>query len=67
MRKITTKFPTHSPKCSSKDLFFDKPYGKNKAINENLTHLGEWYCKKCGYTIGRKLNQYENELEENSF
>ena len=67
MRKITTKFPTHCPKCSSEDLFLDKPHGKDKATNEKLKHLGVWYCEKCGYTIGRKINQYENELEDNSF
>ena len=67
MYKITTKSPTHCPKCSSKNLYFDKPYEKNKAINEKLKHLGGWYCEECGHTIGRKINQYENELDENSF
>ena len=65
MGKITTKSPTHCPKCMSEDLIFDKPSGTKESVNEKLKHLGIWYCEKCGYTVGRKINQYENELDEN--
>lgn len=62
----TTKTPTHCPKCSSEDIYLDKPFVKDEKANKKITHLGIWYCKRCGNLVGRKMNQYENDIDENS-
>ena len=62
----TTKNPTHCPQCLSEDIYLEKLYDKDEKINNKIMHLGVWYCNKCGNMIGRKMNQYENDIDENS-
>lgn len=62
----TTKNPTHCPECSSEDIYLKKQSDKDEKINAKNTRLGVWYCNKCGNIIGRRMNQYENDIDENS-
>ena len=62
----TTKNPTHCPNCSCEDIYLEKESDKDEKINKEIVHLGVWYCNKCGNMIGRKMNQYENDIDENS-
>lgn len=64
----TSEEPTHCPSCMSKDIYLaDKVYKKD-AFGEDtdIVILGTWFCTKCGNLLGRKMNQYENDLDPNS-
>lgn len=64
----TTQDPTHCPKCMSKNIILgDKVYKKDVFGEEtDIVVLGTWFCSECGNLIGRKMNQYENDLDEGS-
>lgn len=64
----TTKNPSHCPKCMSKKIYLgDKVYIKDADGNDtDIVRLGAWFCNECGELIGRKMNQYENDLNPDS-
>lgn len=64
----TSKNPEHCPKCKSKNIcLINKVYKKDSSGKKtNIPYLGMWICSDCGETIGRKMNEYENELEPDS-
>lgn len=65
---LTTKNPTHCPNCMSKDIYLgDKVFKKDKNGEDTDTViLGAWFCNQCGDLIGRRMNQYENDLNPDS-
>ena len=65
---FTTKDPTHCPKCMSEDIFLWNPIYQKDAEGKDtdIVILGMWLCNACGEVIGRKMNQYENDVHENS-
>ena len=65
---FTTKNPTHCLKCQSKDIFLgDVTYKKDANGEEtNTAVLGVWFCNHCGEVLGRKMSQYENDLDPKS-
>lgn len=65
---FTTKNPTHCPECLSKDIYLgNKEFIKDAFGNDtDIVRLGIWFCNKCGNLIGRKMNQYENDVDPDS-
>lgn len=69
MRHIyTDKNPSHCPKCMSENIeLTDKHFKKDmNGKKNNRPFLGIWMCNNCGNVIGRRMNEYENEIDENS-
>lgn len=64
----TIQNPKHCPKCMSKNVILgDKVYKKDaEGKNTDIVVLGTWFCNDCGNLIGRKMNQYENDLDKDS-
>lgn len=64
----TTKNPTHCPKCLSKNITLaDKIFKKDSQGEDTDTViLGMWFCNECGNVLGRKMSQYENDIDANS-
>ena len=62
----TIKNPTHCPKCLSEKVCLEKISDKDEKIKKEISLLGVWYCTECGNMIGRKMNQYENDIDEKS-
>ena len=64
----TTQNPTHCPKCGSKVLDFSPELCKKDENGEDTDKAiaGAWFCGKCGDLIGRKMNQYENDVNPDS-
>jgi hypothetical protein len=52
----------------SKDIILGSRVYKKDAYGEDtdIVILGTWFCNKCGDIIGRKMSQYENDLDERS-
>ena len=65
---FTTQNPTHCPKCKSKNIVLGARVYKKDAFGEDTDTiiLGTWLCNECGDVIGKKISQYENDLDENS-
>jgi hypothetical protein len=64
----TTQNPTHCPKCMSKDIILGNRVYKKDVYGEDtdIVILGTWFCNECGNVIGRKMSQYDNDLDEES-
>ena len=64
----TSKDPTHCPKCMSEEIYLGNKMYKKDVFGEDTDTiiLGTWFCDKCGEVLGRKMNQYENDLDPNS-
>ncbi|GAA0265134.1 hypothetical protein GCM10008922_25260 [Faecalicatena contorta] len=64
----TTQNPTHCPNCMSRNIVLgDKVYKKDVfGEDTDIVILGSWFCNDCGNLIGRKMNQYENDLDKES-
>ena len=64
----TTQNPTHCPNCMSRNIELgDKVYKKDVfGEDTDIVILGSWFCNDCGNLIGRKMNQYENDLDKES-
>lgn len=65
---FTTKNPSHCPKCSSKNVvLLNKTFKKdNQGEDTDIVILGMWFCNNCGDVLGRKISQYENDIDANS-
>ena len=65
---FTTKKPTHCPKCLSKNIFLgDKIFKKDtNGEDTDIVILGAWFCNDCGNMLGRKMSEYENDLDPKS-
>lgn len=65
---FTTQNPNHCPKCMSKEIYLgDKIFKKDEdGEDTNIVILGTWFCNECGDVIGRKISQYENDLNPDS-
>lgn len=63
----TSKNPDHCPKCMSNNIvFLCDLFKKDKnGKDTNIPILGTWMCNECGNTIGRRMNELENEIYEN--
>lgn len=63
----TSKNPDHCPRCMSKNIgLFNKCFKKDKnGKDTNIPILGTWMCNDCGSTIGRRINEFGNEIYEN--
>lgn len=64
----TCKNPSHCPKCLSNNIdLFEKHFKKDKnGKDTNIPIIGMWMCNECGDIIGRRINEFQNELDENS-
>lgn len=64
----TQKEPTHCPQCKSTDIYLgDKKYKKDVwGEDTDIVVLGAWFCNNCGNLLGRKMSQYENDLDSDS-
>lgn len=60
--------PSHCPKCQSKNIYLEPSvFKKDMSGKETDTVvLGMWFCNKCGNILGRKMNQYENDIDPDS-
>ena len=65
---FTTQNPTHCPKCKSKNIFLGAKVFKKDVFGEDtdMVILGTWFCNECGDVLGRKMSQYENDLNPES-
>lgn len=65
---FTTQKPTHCPNCSSKNIFLGGKIYKQDVFGEDTDTviMGTWFCNDCGTVIGRKMSQYENDLDPES-
>ena len=62
----TSKNPEHCPKCKSKNICLTNKEYKKDASGKRIPYLGMWICEECGETIGRKMNEFQNELKPDS-
>lgn len=60
--------PNHCPQCHSKSIVLGQKEYKKDVWEEDtdIVISGTWFCNECGNVIGRKLSQYENEIDPNS-
>lgn len=65
MPMFTTQDPTHCPKCQSKNICLGQKIYKKDVYGEDtdIVILGMWFCNKCGNVLGRKMSQYENDVD----
>lgn len=65
---FTTENPSHCPKCMSKNIYLGNKVFKKDANGEDtdIVVLGVWFCNECGNLIGRKMSQYDNDIDKNS-
>ncbi|MBD5530779.1 MAG: hypothetical protein HDQ98_01065 [Lachnospiraceae bacterium] len=65
---FTIQDPSHCPKCQSKNIYLEpRLYKKdNFGKDTDIVILGMWLCSECGNILGRKMNQYENDIDANS-
>lgn len=65
---VTFEKPTHCPSCKSKNIYLgQKVYKKDVwGKDTDIAIGGMWFCNECGNVLGRKLSQYENEIDRNS-
>lgn len=62
----TSKNPEHCPKCKSKKICLMNKVYKEDASGKKIPYLGMWICSECGETVGRKMNEFQNELNPDS-
>ncbi len=65
MSMFTTQDPTHCPKCQSKNICLGQKIYKKDMCGEgtDTVILGMWFCNGCGNVLGRKMSQYENDVD----
>lgn len=65
---FTTQNPNHCPNCQSKNISLGQKVYKKDVWGEDTDTviLGMWFCNECGNVLGRKMNQYENDIDRNS-
>jgi len=64
----TFEEPSHCPKCQSKNISLGQRVYKKDEWGEdtNIVISGMWLCNECGNVLGRKISQYQNEINRNS-
>lgn len=65
---FTFEDPSHCTKCQSKNIYLGQKVYKKDARGENTDTVigGMWFCNECGSVLGRKVSQYENDIEPDS-
>lgn len=65
---FTFKEPSHCPQCQSKNISLGQKVLKKDVWEEDTGIVigGTWFCNECGNILGRKVSQYENEIDPNS-
>ena len=65
---FTTQNPRHCPQCQSKNIILGQKVYKKDVWEENTDIVigGMWFCNECGNMLGRKISQYQNEINPDS-
>lgn len=65
---FTFEDPDHCPRCQSRNIALGQKVYKKDIWEEDTDIVigGMWSCNECGNVLGRKISQYENEIDENS-
>lgn len=65
---FTFENPSHCPKCMSENVSLgDRVFKKDVwGQDTDTVILGTWFCNECGNLIGRRISQYENDINKDS-
>lgn len=65
---VTFEDPDHCPHCQSRKISLgQKEYKKDVwGGDTDIVIGGTWFCNECGNVLGRKISQYENEIDPRS-
>lgn len=68
MSILTFEEPSHCPQCQSRNISLGQKVYKKDVWGEDtdIVISGMWFCNECVNVLGRKLSQYENEIDRNS-
>lgn len=64
----TFEEPSHCPSCQSKNIYLGQKVYKKDVWGEDTDIVigGMWFCNECGNVLGRKLSQYQNDIDPRS-
>lgn len=65
---VTFEDPCHCPNCQSKNIYLGQKVYKKDVWEEDTDIVigGMWFCGECGNVLGRKLSQYQNDIDSRS-
>ncbi len=65
---FTFEEPSHCPNCKSRNISLGQKVYKKDVWEEDTDIVigGIWFCNECGNVLGRKISQYQNDIDRNS-